>query len=154
VNLLNLDPAWLWLGAGGLLAIAELLIPGIFLVWIAAAALLTGLATFAFGISFPVQLILFALFCIATVLIGRKVYERSSQTSSDPLLNDRAARLIGHIVTVDAAISGGEGRVRVGDGVWLARGGDAPVGSRVRITGAQGSSLLVTPVDALPGPDA
>jgi membrane protein implicated in regulation of membrane protease activity len=147
VNLFELDPAWLWLGVGALLAIAELLVPGVFLVWIAAAAFLTGIATFAMNLIFPVQLVVFALFSVATVLIGRKVYERSSHATSDPLLNDRAARLVGQVVTVVAAIDSGEGRVKVGDTIWLARGPDAPAGTHVRITGAEGSCLTVIPVE-------
>ena len=40
-------------------------------------------------------------------------------------------------------ISGGEGRVRVGDSVWTARGPDAPAGARVRIIRAEGATLWV-----------
>lgn len=151
MNLGDLDIGWFWLAGAALLAILELAIPGIFLVWLAAAAGLTGLASFAFGLTLPFQLVLFGLFSIGSVLVGRTVYQRTPQTSTDPHLNDRAARLIGRTVTVANAIEGGEGRVKVGDGIWTARGPDAPVGARVRITGAQGSWLLVTPVEASPG---
>ena len=152
MDLTGIDPAWLWLSAGALLAITELAVPGAFLVWIAVAAALTGLATFAFGLSLPFQLVLFGLFCIASVLAGRKVYERTPRTTSDPLLNDRSARLIGRTVTVASAIENGEGRVTVGDGIWSARGPDAAAGSRVRIVGVEGACLLVEPADALPAP--
>ena len=63
--------------------------------------------------------------------------------SDDPLLNDRGGRMIGEIVTVVEAITDGRGRVKVGDTVWSAKGTDASVGSKVRITGAQGSVLMV-----------
>ncbi|KEY97856.1 membrane protein, partial [Sphingomonas sp. BHC-A] len=65
--------------------------------------------------------------------------------SQDPLLNDRAARLVGEVVTVVEPIDNGRGRVKVGDGVWSCRGPDAPVGARVRVTGAEGSVLTVEP---------
>jgi membrane protein implicated in regulation of membrane protease activity len=65
--------------------------------------------------------------------------------TEDPLLNDRVARLIGTTAEVCDAISGGEGRVKVGDGAWKARGPDACTGSVVRIVGASGSVLLVEP---------
>ena len=58
-------------------------------------------------------------------MVGRRHYERNPVPSSDPLLNDRTARLIGQKVTVVEAIENGEGRVRVGDSVWAARGPDA-----------------------------
>jgi inner membrane protein len=67
--------------------------------------------------------------------------------SDDPMLNDRGARLAGEIVTVVQAIQDGSGRVKVGDSEWNARGPDAPVGSRVRVTGAQGAVL---DVEAIP----
>ena len=43
----GLEPHWWWLIGGAVLGIAELLAPGIFLIWLAAAAAVTGLARFA-----------------------------------------------------------------------------------------------------------
>lgn len=146
----DVDPAWYWLIGAGLLAVTELAVPGVFLVWVAGAALLTGLVTLVTGIGFPAQLVLFGIASIAMVVLGRQAYSRMAHSSSDPLLNDRAARLVGQVVTVAVAIEGGEGRVKVGDGIWPAQGHDAPEGARVRITGTRGSCLLVTPADALP----
>jgi membrane protein implicated in regulation of membrane protease activity len=145
-----LDPAWLWLIAAGLLAITELAVPGVFLVWLAGAALLTGLVTLITGIALPAQLVLFAVAAIAMVVIGRQAYGRMELRSTDPLLNDRGARLIGQTVTVIEPIVDGEGRVRIGDGAWPARGADAAAGARVRITGTQGACVLVTAADVLP----
>jgi inner membrane protein len=54
--------------------------------------------------------------------------------------------MIGETVTVVDSIEGGRGRVKVGDGVWPARGPDAPAGVLVRITGADASVLTVEPV--------
>jgi inner membrane protein len=48
-------------------------------------------------------------------------------------------------VLVVTAIENGEGRVKVGDSVWVARGPDASAGSRVRVVGAQGACLTVQP---------
>ena len=141
----DLDPHWWWLLAAAILALVELAVPGIFSIWIAAAAAATGVAVLAFGIPIAFQLALFALLAIAAVYAGRHWYERNPVDSSDPLLNDRTARLTGQIVTVIGAIENGEGRVKVGDGVWTARGPDAPEGARVRDTGADGSCLRVEP---------
>lgn len=146
----GIDPAWLWLIGAALLAATELAVPGVFLVWIAGAALVTGLVTFVTGVDLPIQLILFGLLSIAMVVVGRRVYEAAPHSSTDPLLNDRAARLIGETVTVVTPISAGEGRVKVGDGVWSARGPDAAAGARVRIIRTEGSCLIVEPAEALP----
>ena len=47
------------------------------------------------------------------------------------------------MVTVETAIENNKGRVRVGDGVWNARGPDAPAGASVRIVAADGTVLTV-----------
>jgi len=61
------------------------------------------------------------------------------------LLNDRIARHVGETVEVVTAIRDGNGRVKLGDSVWIAKGPDADVGSRVRVTGADGTCLVVEP---------
>lgn len=152
MNFGDIDPAWYWLIGAALLAGTELAVPGVFLVWIAAAALLTALVTFATGVGIPAQLAIFGFSAIAMVLIGKRAYARADLRSDDPLLNDRTARLIGQTVTVAEAIQHGRGRIVVGDSVWSARGEDAPAGSRVRIVGVDNGCLLVAPADALPPP--
>ena len=141
----GLAPHWLWLIAAVALAILEVLLPGIFLVWIAAAAGLTGLALLFFDFDFPIQAVLFAVLAFAAVAVGRRYYARNPMQTSDPKLNERAARLIGKTVTVETAIRDGSGRVRVGDGVWNARGADAPAGTAVVIVAADGTCLTVEP---------
>lgn len=151
MNLGGLDAHWWWLLAAALLGILEVFIPGIFLAWIAAAAVITGIVVALLGLALPFQFALFALLAVAALYSGRRHYERNPMPSSDPALNDRTARLIGQTVTVVTAIENGEGRVKVQDGVWTARGADAATGSRVVITGADGNCLRVAPAPALPG---
>ncbi|MCP1468550.1 hypothetical protein J3E64_000217 [Sphingobium sp. OAS761] len=136
---------WGWLIFAALLGIAEVLIPGVFLIWIAIAAAVTGLLALALPIDLPVQLLLFAGFSILSVWAGRRWYVDHPVASSDPLLNDRAARMIGRVVTVVEPIAGGEGRVRVDDSVWSATGPDMGTGTRARIIGADGATLRVEP---------
>ncbi|HEU0134608.1 MAG TPA: NfeD family protein [Allosphingosinicella sp.] len=142
----------MWLLAAIVLGIAELIVPGVFLIWLAAAAAITGLVALAFGIPLPFQFAVFALVSIAAVYLGRRWYLNNPHPSADPLLNDRAARLTGRTVLVVQAIVNGEGRVKVGDGVWSCRGPDCAEGARVRITGADGSCLKVEPVLEIEGP--
>ncbi len=146
----DLEPHWLWLLGATLLGIAEIFVPGVFLIWLAAAAAVTGLITLAVGLPLAFQLVLFALLAIASVYGGRKWYVKNPMPSSDPLLNDRAARLKGRSVTVVSAIENGEGRVKVGDSVWSCRGPDCAEGTRVRITGTEGTCLTVEPERSLP----
>ncbi|MGQ0589634.1 MAG: NfeD family protein [Sphingosinicella sp.] len=146
----GLGAHWYWLLLAALLGIFEIVAPGIFLIWLAAAAAITGITVALLPIPLPFQLALFGLLALAAVYRGRRHYERNPVASEDPKLNDRTARLIGETVTVVTAIEHGEGRVKVGDSVWPARGPDTPAGGRVTVTGAQGNCLLVRAAPALP----
>lgn len=141
----NLEPHWFWLVLGGLLGIAEILIPGFFLIWLAVAAIVTGLVAFLTPISMTLQIAMFAVLAVAAVYAGRRWFAMNPIESSDPNLNDRGARLIGETVTVVEAIADGRGRVKVGDSVWNAKGSDAAAGAKVRVTGSEGATLLVEP---------
>lgn len=146
----GIDPGWAWLIGGVVLLIAEVIAPGFFLVFIGSAALATGLFTLLFGLGIEPQLALFALYALLAVLIGRRVYGNRKLGSTDPLLNDRAGRLIGKAVPVVVDVDEHNGRVRVGDSEWSARGGPAAAGERVRITGVEGNCLIVEPERRLP----
>ncbi len=134
-----------WLSIGVVLCIAEMLVPGVFLMWLGIAALLTGLAVFILPLPLAAQLLLFALLSVATVYAGRRWSSSDDIPSDDPMLNDRLARLVGEPVVVEEAIVGGRGRVRVGDGVWPASGADAEAGTRLTVTGAANGTLIVAP---------
>ncbi|HYN45375.1 MAG TPA: NfeD family protein, partial [Allosphingosinicella sp.] len=112
------------------------------------AAGITGLLAAFLPIAFPFQLGIFALLAFAAVYSGRSYYERNPVASDDPKLNERTARLIGQTVTVETAIQNGQGRVKIGDSLWIARGPDAPAGSQVVVAAADGSCLIVEPVAA------
>ncbi len=146
----NIEPGWLWMIGGVLLLIAEIIAPGFFLVFIGAAALATGAFALLFDLGLASQLALFALYALLAVMVGRRVYANSNDESSDPLLNDRSARMIGKVVTVVEAVDAHNGRVRVGDGEWNARGGPAAPGERVRVTGVDGNCLNVEAERTLP----
>jgi membrane protein implicated in regulation of membrane protease activity len=146
----GLEPGWLWLIGGVLLLIAEIVAPGFFLVFIGGAAIAAGLFTVLFDLGTAAQLALFALYALLAVMAGRRFYANRNTSTPDPLLNDRAGRLVGKVVTVVAAVDEHDGRVRVGDSEWSARGGPAAVGTRVRITGVEGNCLTVEPERLLP----
>lgn len=146
----GVEPGWLWMIGGVLLLAAELIAPGIFLVFLGGAAVVTGLFALLFGLGLPAQLALFALYALLAVMIGRRFYANAATDGSDPLLNDRAARLVGKVVTVVEPVDGRGGRVRVGDSDWSARGGPAAAGETVRVTGVDGNCLEVEPEPRLP----
>jgi len=148
---LPIDPEWLWLIGGVVLLIAELIAPGFSLIFIGAAAIATGVLSFAIGLPVALQLGTFAVLAFLAARIGgRRFYASRFDYSADRLLNDPTSRLLGRIVVVVQPVDSHGGRVRVGDSEWSARGGPAEVGARVRIVDVEGNCLKVEPEHQLP----
>ncbi len=143
----TLEPHYAWLALGLILAVAEMAIPGLFLIWMAGAALVTGLITWVAPIGLPAQIMLFAALSIVAVFAGRRFLAVNPIVPADPHLNNRSARAVGQIVVVTQAIVNGEGRVRLGDSEWLARGNDAAPGTGLKVIGVDGATLLVGAMD-------
>jgi inner membrane protein len=149
--MIGIEPGWLWLIGGVILLAAELIAPGFSLIFIGAAAIATGLLSVALGLPVTLQLASFAILAFVAARIGgRRFYASRYDYSADPLLNDRAARLLGKVVVVVQPIDSHGGRVRVGDSEWSARGKPAGVGERVRIVDVEGNCLKVEPEHSLP----
>ena len=138
-----LDAHWHWLAIGLLLAAAEMAIPGVFLIWLAGAALVTGLLAWLMPLGIAMQVVIFAALAIVAVFTGKRYLAANPIEGADPKMNDRGARLVGETVVVTHAIDGGSGRVRQGDSEWLAKGPDAEPGTRMRVAGHDGVVLLV-----------
>jgi membrane protein implicated in regulation of membrane protease activity len=139
----DIESTWAWLAFGLLLAVAEMVIPGVFLIWLAGAAIITGLLAWTLPIGLPLQIFIFAVLAIVAVFSGKRYLRDNPIEAADPDMNKRGARLVGQSATVVQAISGGTGRVHHGDSEWLAKGPDLAEGTRVRITGSEGAILLV-----------
>ncbi|GAA4006958.1 NfeD family protein [Sphingomonas humi] len=139
----TLEPGWWWIIGGLALLIGEIVAPGIFLLFIGAAAVLTGLFVLLLGLGLAPALALFAIYTALAVYAGRKVYANRPVAASAKHLNDRAAQLVGRGAVVVRAVDSHDGRVRLGDSEWSARGGPAAEGERVEIIGVEGNCLIV-----------
>lgn len=152
MNLDGLGAPGLWLAAAFALGAAELVAPGVFLVFLALAAAVTGAIVLALpDLPLVAQLLSFTAWSAVAVAIGRRWYRDHPVASEDALLNDRPARLIGQLVIVADAIEHGRGRVVVGDSVWLARGPETPSGDQVRVVAVDGAVLVVESADPADG---
>ena len=140
---------WVWLTLGLVLAGLEMLVPGVYLIWLALAALTTGLLTIFLDISLPMQVVDFVFLSLIFAFSARRLLRDRPIVSSDPLMNRRGARMVGETAVVSTAIEHGSGRVHHGDSDWNARGPDSAVGERVRIVGCEGATLLVEPLTLL-----
>ena len=145
----SLQAHWVWLTLGLMLAGLEMLIPGVYLIWLAAAAIITGVLTLTLDLSLPVQLIDFVFLSLIVAFSAKRFLGERPIESSDPLMNRRGARLVGETALVVQAIEHGSGRVRLGDSEWIAHGPNVAVGERVRVNGSDGTILLVEPLALL-----
>jgi membrane protein implicated in regulation of membrane protease activity len=134
---------WNWLILALVLLVLETIISGVHFVWFGLAAVVVGIAAFIFDIPWEWQLIAFAIISCITVFFVRRFASPDTSRSDEPGLNARAEQYVGRVVTVEEAIAGGRGKVRVGDTVWAAQGTDAPKGAKVKVTGAHGTVLVV-----------
>ena len=139
----NMEPHWMWLSVGVLLVAAEIVAPGFFLIWIGAAAIVTGVLAWVLPLGIPLQLGIFAVLAIVALYGGRRWLKANPITTADPNLNQRAVRLVGEVLTVTRAIEDGRGRAKVGDGEWPVRGPDTAEGAKVRVVSADGGELVV-----------
>ena len=145
----GIEAYWIWFAVGLVLAGLEMVVPGVYLIWLAVAALVTGLIVFVSAPPVMMQVVCFVFLALIAAYSAKRWLRDKPIVSSDPLLNNRLGRLVGETALVTQPIEGGVGRVRVGDGEWMARGPDAESGARVRITGNEGSQLLVEPLALL-----
>jgi membrane protein implicated in regulation of membrane protease activity len=141
-----LDHYGWWLLALVLIA-AEILAPGYFMLWIGIAAGLMGLLMLiAPSLSPVVQAALFVLLSLATCFVYWKFIRPHAEVRDDqPLLNRRGQRMVGRRVIVCEAIVNGRGKVKVGDGEWLAEGPDTPEQTEVEVVAVNGTTLRVKP---------
>jgi membrane protein implicated in regulation of membrane protease activity len=145
----DLGAGWAWIALGLLLAGLEMVVPGVYLIWLAVAALATGALTFVFDFGVPFQVVDFVFLSLIAVFTARRMFGETPIMSDDPLLNNRMGRLIGQTGIVSVAIEHGEGRIHQGDSDWTARGPELAAGTRVRITGFDGGTLIVEPLALL-----
>jgi membrane protein implicated in regulation of membrane protease activity len=140
-----MDPALIWILVGLLLLGAETLVPGVFLLWIGVAAVGTGLMLLLVTPPFWLTVTVFIVLLAAGIAVALRL-RRSDHPR--PRVNTPDSGLVGRFgVLVEPGLSGP--RVRVGDSDWAARlprdVPDSPAGTRVRVEGVDGTTLIVRP---------
>jgi membrane protein implicated in regulation of membrane protease activity len=136
----------LWLLAGVAGCGAEMLLPGVFLLWIGLAAIGAGTLTEIAGIGFGAQVASFAgllVLLLAIPLLRRRHAPGPVNVPDDDLVG-RECRAM--------EFQGATGRVRLGDGSWPARdvsGASPAADALLRVVGRDGTTLLVRPAGGL-----
>ncbi len=142
-----LEPSWWnWYLAGVVLLILEIVMPGMWVMWIGMGALVAGLAShIAGGLPIPVQWIIFAVVSIISMFLGRRWFKARTENSKHTL-NNRMAGNIGRTVRLEEPIEHGRGKIRIDDTIWTVTGPPCQAGSMVRVVGVENGYFKVEPL--------
>ncbi len=136
--------ATVWAVIAVVLVAAEAIVPGAFLLWLGVAAAAVCLMVLLVpDVPFVVQGVAFAVLSFLAIRFLRLRWAGKQRESDQPALNRRAEQLVGRVVPLMDGIESGRGRVQIADAFWDVEGPDLPAGTRVRIVGARGMTLLV-----------
>ena len=132
------------------LGLAEIHAPGSYLIWIALGAGLTAVAEATYGLSVSAQVGTFAaasaLSCVGGYFVYRHIDQR--QQGGAPL-NQRDFSMVGIRGVVSSSFANGEGKVRLGDTVWVAEGPNLTEGTPVVVTSVRGTRVVVDAADSV-----
>ena len=147
MDILAVLQPWHWIVFCFLLLVFEALGAGGFLLGAAAAAAAGAQALVSWllpGLGWPVQISSFGIMTLIFT-VGWWVFFRSpGQNSHDPLLNNRAAQLVGRIVVLDSDLPGGHGRIQIGDTKWKVQADKTlSAGTTVVVSAAEGMTLIL-----------
>ena len=143
---------WNWMVLGFVLLTLEILVPGVFMLWIGLAALIVGVLSLMFWSAgfwiWQVQILAFLALALICAFTGKKIMGGRRDDSDQPLLNRRGDQLIGRMATLTEPITDGRGRIKIGDTMWRVSGPDLPAGTKVRVKAAADLDLelVVEPV--------
>jgi inner membrane protein len=135
---------WFWFIFGAVLLVGELMLPGVFLMWLAAAAGLTGLVDLALGLNWKGEVVVFAALSLLMVLAFWKFVRAQHRPASDqPHLNQRHHAYVGRKAVLVQSIHNGVGKVNIDDTLWDVEGPELAAGTLVVVRGTHGMRLSV-----------
>ena len=141
-----LSNTWFWALAGLFLMAAEIILPGIYLMFVGGAALVIAVL-FWLVPGFPIWLaaVIFVSLGVVGILWGRHL-SRTQDGEQAQALNDRGSLLVGRAAVLVSVTTPGHGTVKVGDTTWRAKwtGNDPTPGDVMTIDGVDSTTLKVS----------
>jgi membrane protein implicated in regulation of membrane protease activity len=136
----ELTPA-VWIIAGLVLAVFEMIVPGLVIIWFGIAGVVTGILAFFV----PNQFVQFSVFIVLSglmVVFSQRIARRITHPEPEPVGANRWVGVSGQVI---AAIKPPEfGRVRVRGEEWRATAKcELPTGAMVRVVAVDGTHLMV-----------
>lgn len=139
---------WHWLVLGFILLIAEVVAPGVFLLWWGLAALVTALVQFIFpSFSLAGLAVFYAILaCILSVIWWKYQHGKDNHDQAKSTLNQRDHAMLGKQGTVQEIAPNGIGRGAFGDTTWRIQGEHLAVNDLVKVVRVDGITLIVKKV--------
>jgi membrane protein implicated in regulation of membrane protease activity len=132
-----------WILAVGLI-ILEVFAPGAFFLWLGiAAGVVGGLVYLMPDTGWEYQILIFSVLSVVSIVVWRKFFKGSPSDTDQPTLNRRGEQYVGRVFTLEEPVVNGQGKIRVDDSTWKIHGDDCPAGTRVEVTGVEGTVLHV-----------
>lgn len=140
---------WHWLILGFALLIAEIVVPGIFLLWWGIAAIMiAGVMALIPSLSLTVLGISYAILALLLSIAWWKYQHGKDQRDKKKfVLNQRDHAMIGCKGTVEEIAPNGIGRGHFGDTTWRVQGERLLAGDTIEVIGVKGITLLVRKLD-------
>ncbi|WP_269585517.1 NfeD family protein [Roseibium sp. Sym1] len=135
---------WSWFVLGLLLLGLEILAPGTIFLWFGLSAIVVGIVSLVYDFAWQIDVSLFIVLSLVSLLIGRRLMIRLISEKGDPGLNQRGSRYVGREFTLATPLSEGAGNLSIDDTIWRITGPDLPAGTKVRVESIDGVRLVVT----------
>ena len=137
---------WHWWILGVALLILEVFAPGAFFLWLGIAAGAVGVVVYLLpALAWEYQLLLFSILSVISIVVWRRFFRLRAEDTDQPTLNRRGEQYIGRVFTLEAPVTNGMGKIRIDDTTWKIEGPDCEPGTRIRVTGVDGTILKVEP---------
>ena len=142
---------WGWIIAGVVIAGLEILLPGVFLLWIGFGALTVGILLSVLpDLPLPWQWLVFAASMLGSIALGFWIQRRSVRPKEAALLNREMEAMIGQRYQAITNFTAGKGRIKVQDSSFAAIGNDTIAAGDlvevVEIAGGRPRVVAVPPV--------
>lgn len=135
---------WHWWVLGMICIAIEIFAPGAIFIWFGASAALLGVLLLVMpDLTWQVQITLFSVFSLLSIIGWRQYRKNVPEENVYPTLNKRGEELIGRTFTLDEPIVNNYGKIHVDDTMWKINGSDAGAGQKVKVVSLDGTVLMV-----------
>lgn len=138
---------WSWWILGLVLIILEVFAPSTIFLWLGISAGVVGFIVWIVpDMRWEYQWILFAIIAIGSIAVSRMFLKKHPGVEDNITLNQRGVQYVGRHFTLTEPIRNGRGKIHVDDTQWGVEGPDVDAGQVIKVTGVDGTLLIVEPV--------